>query len=179
VRPDAIILRDAVAVVDPSPDRKRDCCAWMKDAMETMRSVPLALPSPAALRDRLADFTSLLRKIRLEAGALGMPGSQTYFAAALDQQIKFAETAMDHVKVPADGGGQTNRVGEVAAALAYQMLKHFGGRATLARRAELASLLSEVVTGVEGADLSRQCSKKEEILARALEGRGFGQPPTD
>ncbi len=169
-RQDAKIIREAIAVVDPEHERMDECRAWIRDATVTVRSVQRDLPSPAALRDRLVAHAHSLRKNRHESEALGMP---THFAAALDKQIEFAEGVVRRIKMPT-GGELPNMTGQVAASLARETLKHFGRPVTKTVDSpyfRLASLLSEAATGIEGADLSRQCRKAKEILVNALVGR--------
>ena len=152
----AEILKDAVEEVGPDPERVAECRDWIRSAMRTMRSVPRGSPSPATLRDRLLEYSApLLRKARRELRNIGMP------TAALDRQVELVEATAARIKIPT-GGRLPNETGEVAAALAYLTLRRFGRpvkKTVGSSYFHLASLLSEVATGIEGEDLSRQCRK--------------------
>jgi len=156
------ILRDAADVIGQKPERRN----WVEADLRTMRcEFAAARVSAGELRRRVLAHADRLRRERNERGKLGMP------IAALDRDIKLTEEIAGRIKLLKP----PNRIGEAAAELARLALQRFGLAATLTAKGpfhRLASLYSEVVTGIYDENLGWQCRKAQ----KAHKARQRGEP---
>lgn len=182
------IVAEAEKLIDPSPEHREAFRAQLKARIECARQIHQRFanaPPPGEMKGLWADYLKALQRVREKARVVKRfrPGETDDFNEGLEHEIHRADATAACLVVRKDDGPQRDRAtADVAAIMARDLIdpdpyRHPENRtslygpfvdcpwrqpATLTRGGawlELASLIFEGTTGVNGRDMMEYCSK--------------------